>query len=156
DLLQAADWLFPEGMDHHTLMTGSRVGNRLFLKLVRQMGGSGTLPDTAAPERAAVENEQLDVCIVGGGPAGLAAARAGAQAARNGRVALYDEQPIPGGSLLAQPGGAALAGELAAAATEAGVHLCSRATAIGFYAEDGPGDGAPTGVLAVAAADGLR
>src|SRR5205085_5681101 len=45
DLLHAADWLFPEGMDHHTMMTGSRVGNRLFLKLVRQMGGSGTLPD---------------------------------------------------------------------------------------------------------------
>src|SRR5207344_2481602 len=31
DLLHAADWLFPEGMDHHTMMTGTRVVNRLFL-----------------------------------------------------------------------------------------------------------------------------
>jgi len=27
DLLAAADWLFPEGMDHHTMMTGSQTGN---------------------------------------------------------------------------------------------------------------------------------
>ena len=48
-LLAAADWLFPRGMDHHTLMTGSRAGNAMFLKMVREMGGSGTLPATDAP-----------------------------------------------------------------------------------------------------------
>ena len=36
-------WLFPGGMDHHKLMTGSRIGNDLFVKFVRRMGGSGTL-----------------------------------------------------------------------------------------------------------------
>ena len=39
DLLRAADWLFPGGMDHHRLMTGSKMGNDLFLKVVREMGG---------------------------------------------------------------------------------------------------------------------
>ncbi len=93
DLLRAADWLFPEGMDHHTLMTETRVGNVLFLKLVRQMGGSGMLPDApAAALDSARDIEHVDLCIVGGGPAGLAAARACAETAPRARVALFDEQ----------------------------------------------------------------
>jgi sarcosine oxidase subunit alpha len=159
DLLQAADWLFPEGMDHHTLMTGSRVGNQLFLKLVRQMGGSGKLPDAAprAPDRAAgVEaSDACDVCIVGGGPAGLAAARAVAEAAPGARVCLYDEQRAPGGSLLAEPGGAARAAALADAAARAGARLAAGSTALAFYPEDEGADGR-RGVLAVAAPEGLR
>jgi sarcosine oxidase subunit alpha len=170
DLLTAADWLFPEGMDHHTLMTGTRLGNALFLKLVREMGGSGTLPDAPVTFPAA-RDEALDVCVVGGGPAGLAAARAIAEAAPGARVALYDEQAQPGGSLLALPGGAARAAALAKEAARAGVVLVARATALAFYPTDAQGvpkdaQGVPNdaqdvpndaqGVLAVAAADGLR
>lgn len=154
DLLTAADWLFPEGMDHHTLMTGTRLGNALFLKLVREMGGSGTLPDAPATFPAA-RDEALDVCVVGGGPAGLAAARAIAEAAPGARVALYDEQSEPGGSLLALPGGASRAAALATEAAKAGVVLVSLATALAYYSEDAAPSGGP-GVLAVAAADGLR
>src|SRR5206468_298473 len=113
DVLTAADWLFPEGMDHHTMMTRTRVGNRLFLKLVREMGGSGTLPDAPADARVRPRESRLDVCIVGGGPAGLAAARAVAEAAPGARIAVYDEQREPGGSLLAELGGAARARALA-------------------------------------------
>ena len=92
DLLAAADWMFPDKMDHHHMMTGNRVANRLLVSVVRQMGGSGTLPDEppAAPTPAP-RDELVDVCIVGGGPAGLAAAeailgacRAGAQRAAGG------------------------------------------------------------------------
>ena len=155
DVLTAADWLFPEGMDHHTLMTGSRIGNALFLKLVREMGGSGTLPDAPAAPSPAARDEALDVCVVGAGPAGLSAARAIAEAAPGASVALYDEQAAPGGSLLARPQGAARAATLAAAATRAGVRLVSRATALGFYPEDLGPSGAP-GVLAVATPEGLR
>jgi sarcosine oxidase subunit alpha len=155
DLLTAADWLFPEGMDHHTLMTGSRVGNALFLKLVRQMGGSGTLPDAPADAAPDVRDETLDACVVGAGPAGLAAARAIAEAAPGARVAVYDEQPTPGGSLLALPGGTARAETLAAAATRAGARLEFGACALAYYAEDVGPSGAP-GVLALATADGLR
>jgi sarcosine oxidase subunit alpha len=136
DVLAAADWLFPEGMDHHTMMTGTRAGNALFLRLVREMGGSGTLPDAPAAVRTAHVDRAADLCIVGGGPAGLAAARAAAEAAPGRRIVLYDEQAELGGSLLAEPGGLARAAELAAAARAAGAELVSGASAIGFYPED--------------------
>ena len=163
DLLRAAEWLFPEGMDHHTLMTETRVGNVLFLKLVRQMGGSGMLPDAPA---AALDSgraiEHVDLCIVGGGPAGLAAARACAEAAPRAHVVLFDEQAAFGGSLLAAPGGGAHGAEMAAAAQRAGARLESDATAIAFFPEDGEttSDGGDTrnttGLLAVVTPAGLR
>jgi sarcosine oxidase, subunit alpha len=155
DLLTAADWLFPEGMDHHTLMTGSRLGNALFLKLVREMGGSGTLPDAPAAAFPEVGDEALDVCIVGAGPAGLAAARVIAEASPGTRVAVFDEQPTPGGSLLALPGGTARATTLAMAATRAGARLHAGAAALAYYPEEPAPSGAP-GVLAVATREGLR
>ena len=136
DLLAAADWLFPEGMDHHTMMTGSHTGNALFLKLVREMGGAGTLPDGPRAARLAPRDETLDVCVIGGGPAGLAAARAIAEAAPGARVALYDEQATPGGSLLAEVGGTARAAAMAEGARVAGAELVARATAVGYYPED--------------------
>ena len=150
DLLAAADWLFPDGMDHHTMMTGTRAGNALFLKLVREMGGSGTLPDAPAPHRLVPVDRAIDVCVVGGGPAGLAAARAAAEAAPGAQVVLYDEQPHLGGSWLAEPTGAAQAAEAVAAARAAGAELNAGATAIGFFPEDGP-----AGLLAVVVRDRL-
>jgi sarcosine oxidase subunit alpha len=154
DLLAAADWLFPEGMDHHTMMTGSHAGNAFFLKLVREMGGAGTLPDAPPATRLAPRDETLDACVIGGGPAGLAAACAIAEAAPGARVALYDEQAVPGGSLLAEAGGAARAAEMAEAARSAGAELVSRATAIGYYPEDEASDGG-RGLLALVAGDRL-
>jgi sarcosine oxidase subunit alpha len=147
DVLRAADWLFPGGMDHHRMMTGSRVGNELFLKLVREMGGSGLLPDAPPDVLPPVADEAVDLCIVGAGPAGLAAARA---AARPGlRVVVVDEQDLPGGSLLAEPGGVERGRALAEAARARGAQLWSSATAIAFYPED------PPGVLAVVRPGGL-
>jgi len=153
DLLAAADWLFPRGMDHHTLMTGSRTGNAVFLKMVREMGGSGTLPSAVAAPTITTD-EVLDACIVGAGPAGLRAAREIAASAPGARVAVYDEQSAPGGSLLAEPGGGEKARALAADARAAGARLVSNATVIGFYPEDPGADGRP-GVLAVATEAGL-
>ena len=158
DLLAAADWLFPEGMDHHTMMTGSQTGNALFLKLVREMGGAGTLPDAPPTTRLAPRDESLDACVIGGGPAGLAAARAIAEAAPGARVALYDEQAAPGGSLLAEAGGTARAAAMAEAARGVGVELVARATAIGYYPEDDADDEASDagrGLLAIVAGDRL-
>ena len=147
DLLRAADWLFPEGMDHHRMMTGSRIGNELFLKLVREMGGSGLLPDRPAATVPPVRDLAVDLCIVGAGPAGLSAAAAAAGPGR--RVLLVDEQDRPGGSLLAEPGGVARGQALADAARAAGAELWTGATAIAFYPED------PPGVLAVVRPEGL-
>jgi sarcosine oxidase, subunit alpha len=161
DLLAAADWMFPDKMDHHHMMTGNRVANRLLVSVVRQMGGSGTLPDEAPASRPLPPRDELvDVCIVGAGPAGLAAAEAILTAAAPPpAVLVVDEQAQPGGSLLAEPGGAALAAAAAARARAAGARIVTSATAIGFFKEDPvAGERRPDaigGALAVATPEGL-
>ncbi len=158
DLLRAADWLFPRGMDHHEMMTGSRIGNELFLKMVRQMGGAGTTPDAPPATFPPVRRELVDLCVVGAGPAGLAAARAAVDEQPGARVLVVDEQDRPGGSLLAEPGGFERANVLAAAVAERGVRLSAASTAVGYYPEDHDfpsAHGGPPGVLAVATPEGL-
>lgn len=148
DLLGAVDFLFSRGMDHHTLMTGSSMLNRLANKVVRQLSGLGKLPDHVASELPAVHRYDVDVCVIGGGPAGLAAATACARAHRS--TVLVDDQMRPGGSLRADPrAGRRIADATVDAAVGAGVAILSRSTAIGFFPED---DG---GVLAVASPERL-
>lgn len=148
DLLGAVDFLFSRGMDHHTLMTGSSVLNKLANKVVRQLSGLGKLPDRAATDLPDVHRYDVDVCVIGGGPAGLAAATATARGARS--TVLVDDQLRPGGSLRADPRtGRRDAEERWSAAVSAGVRVLARSTAIGFFPED---DG---GVLAVSSPDRL-
>ncbi|MEO6774075.1 MAG: FAD-dependent oxidoreductase [Kofleriaceae bacterium] len=160
DLLGAVDFLFARGLDHHTLMTGSSVLNKLANKVVRQLSGLGKLPAMHATTLPPVGNREIDVCVIGGGPAGLAAATACARAGK--RVVLVDDQLQPGGSLRADPrSGRELATTRVAEAVAAGVELLARSTAIGYFPEDDPdpawlhgaAQGEPTlarGVLAVA------
>ncbi len=138
DVLRATDWLFPHGLDHHRMMTGTRLGNDLFVKLVRQMGGSGVLPDQPAASIPPSRDAAFDVCIVGAGPAGLCAAIALRTAIPDAHVLLLDEQDIPGGSWLAEPFGVQKAHDHTQAARAAGVQLWSGATAIAHYPEDAP------------------
>lgn len=149
DLLGAVDFLFSRGMDHHTLMTGSSVLNRLANKVVRQLSGLGKLPAAAAREVPEVAQHDVDVCVIGGGPAGLAAAQEVARAGRS--TVIVDDQLRPGGSMRADPRTGRAAAEAAfRAAVSAGAEVLARSTAIGYYPED---DG---GVLAVAAPDRLH
>jgi len=86
--------------------------------------------------------------VIGGGPAGLAAATATARAGRS--TVLIDDQLRPGGSLRTDPRTGRRAAELGLAeAIAAGVEVLARSTAIGFFPED---DG---GVLAVSAPERL-
>ena len=151
DLLGAVDFLFSRGLDHHTLMTSSSVLNKLANKVVRQLSGLGKLPDHPAPafdELPDVQRYDVDVCVIGGGPAGLEAATACGRAGRS--TVLVDDQLRPGGSMRTDPRtGRALAEATWRAATSAGVAVLARSTAIGFFPED---DG---GVLAVSAPDRL-
>ena len=153
DLLGAVDFVFARGMDHHTLMTGSSVLNKLANKVVRQLSGLGKLPDRPATSLPAVETLTPDVCVIGGGPAGLAAATLTARAGRT--TVLVDDQLRPGGSLRTDPRtGRAHADAAWEGALAAGVTVLVRSTAIGYFPEDtGPEDRG--GVLAVAAPDRL-
>ena len=148
DLLGAVDFLFARGLDHHTLMTSSSVLNKLANKVVRQLSGLGKLPEHVAETLPEVADRSVDVCVIGGGPAGLAAAIACARAGK--RTLLVDDQLRPGGSLRADPRtGSPAADRHANDAIAAGVEVLARSTAIGFFPED---DG---GVLAIATPDHL-
>ena len=147
DLLGAVDFVFARGLDHHTLMTGSSVLNRLANKVVRQLSGLGRLPSATPGELPVVVVTRVDVCVVGGGASGLAAATACARAGKTTLV--VDDQLRPGGSLRADPRtGRAIAEQRWQGAIAAGATVVSRATAIGVFPEDG-------GVVAVAAPDRL-
>src|SRR5258708_32054270 len=64
---------------------------------IRRPGGRGSAPPAAAPDTYERLHAHCDVLVVGGGPAGLAAALAAAR--RGGRVMLADERGRLGGSL---------------------------------------------------------
>jgi sarcosine oxidase subunit alpha len=148
DLLGAVDFLFPRGMDHHTLMTGSSILNNLASKVVRQLSGLGKLPSKVATELPAVRTLRVDVCVIGGGPAGLAAAAAAAKTGVS--TLLVDDQLRLGGSMLADPrAGVAAADKAANAAMMAGVTALTGSTAIAYFPED------DRGVLAIATPTGL-
>src|SRR3954471_4449285 len=121
DLFRAADFLFPQGLDHHHLLVRSRLLGRVALEVARRLAGLGELPDVA---RGAAQGEfrSARVAIVGAGPAALAAARAA------GGAALLIERD-------ARAGGAALLfGQTIDADT--GAETLFDAECVGLYAND--------------------
>jgi sarcosine oxidase subunit alpha len=146
DVLEAVDWLFPGGMNHHTLMTGSSLLNAMANKVVRKLSGLGEIPDAPPASLPATEHLRPDVLVIGGGAAGLAAATAAAAA--GARTVLCDEHHALGGSLLADPRhGPADAARRVQDAIAAGVDLRPGAVVLGYYPED------PAPVLVAASAD---
>jgi sarcosine oxidase subunit alpha len=71
----------------------------LFEHVVRRLAGLGRIDPHARPATdASVEHLHAEVCVIGAGPAGLAAASAAAEAGAD--VLLLERQPRPGGHLL--------------------------------------------------------
>ena len=129
DLFRAADFLFPEGLDHHHLLVRSRLLGRVALEVARRLAGLGELPGEA---RSAVRGElrTVKLAIVGGGPAGLSAARMAAA----GTLLIERERRVGGAPLL-------FGDTINADAGRAEVLL--QAECVGLYANDTslPGNG---------------
>ena len=109
---------------------------------IRRAAGLGIAPREPDPDRYQRTFAHCDVLIVGAGPAGLAAALAAS--ASGARVVVCDENPAPGGSLLAEAEakietmGARdwLAKALAALRERPNLRLMTRTQAFGYYAQN--------------------
>ncbi len=98
DLLRVTDWFFPDGIDHHHLLAGVPGLSTVMQSIARRVAGLGTLPDAVAHPPPS-DRRDVDVLVIGGGAAGLAAA---SRLASLGVDALVvDDAPSPGGALRA-------------------------------------------------------
>ena len=129
--------LMPPGFFYKTFMWPAGFWRR-YEHQIRKAAGFGVVPDASDPDDYDHMNVHCDVLVVGGGPAGLAAA---VEAGRtDARVILVDERSDLGGSLLGGPvqinqapaseWAAAMAAELA---TMTEVRVLTRTTAVGYY-----------------------
>lgn len=139
DVFATIDWMYPRGLDHHSMFAGVPVVEKVVAKVAREMAGLGTLPDVARADGATYAELETGVLVVGAGPAGLAAARAAAEAGVP--TTLIDEQPHPGGRLqtglpFGLPDG--WVDEQVEAIRNAGGHVLTHSLAFGYYREEGP------------------
>jgi len=89
--------LLPAGFYYKTFMWPPGLW-KTYERFIRRAAGLGRAPDAPDPDRYDKMHLHCDVLVVGGGPAGLAAALAAGRA--GARVLLADEQSEPGGRLL--------------------------------------------------------
>ncbi|MGE0798477.1 MAG: FAD-dependent oxidoreductase [Lautropia sp.] len=95
-ILGSLGWFLPVGFYYRDFFGPDRIWDR-WEKKIRAMAGLGQVGRPAASRRFVQRFVHCDVAVVGGGPAGLAAAAA---AAREGAdVALFEQQPKLGGAL---------------------------------------------------------
>lgn len=89
---------FPAGFYYKTFMWPSKAWDKLYEPIIRRAAGLGESPDEADPDHYANRFAHTDVLIIGGGAAGLVAARTAAKSGK--RVMIVDENPEMGGGLL--------------------------------------------------------
>ena len=102
DLMAVAGFfarIMPAGFYYKTFMWPKSFWRR-YEHYIRKGAGLGTAPAEPDPDRYDKMNAHCDVLVVGGGPAGLAAALTAGNA--GARVIVADEQNEFGGSLLSQ------------------------------------------------------
>lgn len=122
------------GFYYKTFMGPTRGSWHLYEKIIRRAAGLGRAPSEPDPDRYEKAHGHCDILVVGGGPAGLAAALAAARA--GARVVLAEQDSEAGGSLLGERAGEGLQWAEAAIAELRAmpkVRLLLRTTAFGFY-----------------------
>lgn len=114
--------LFPAGFYYKTFMGGPRgAWTKLYEPIIRRMAGLGRAATAPDPDCYDKRHAHCDLLVIGGGPAGLAAATA----APGERVILIDERATLGGS--AHWTGAEVAD------VPDSVRILTRTTAFGLY-----------------------
>jgi sarcosine oxidase subunit alpha len=134
--------LLPAGFYYKTFMWPGFAWRRLYEPAIRAMAGLGRAPAEADPDGYLGRFAHCDVLVVGGGPAGLAAAHAASEG--GARVILCDEQAELGGSLLAdtegridsRPASEWMTATLAALARNPRAILLPRTTAFGYFLDN--------------------
>ncbi len=126
------------GFYYKTFMAPGRAWEKLYEPFVRRAAGLGRAGYEPDPDAREKRWAHCDLLVVGGGPAGLAAALTAGRA--GARVILADEDRLLGGSLLqesASVGGASADAFLAAMLAELEslptVRLMTRTTVFGWY-----------------------
>ncbi|MDP9001228.1 MAG: FAD-dependent oxidoreductase [Myxococcota bacterium] len=139
DVLRAADWFFPEGMNHHELLASVPGAPRILQSLARRVGGLGTLPKQDVSPAATATRRVVDALVVGAGPSGMATALELAKRGR--RVEVIDEDLSWGGStraFLASPPSPwqCLSTAFGRAVTRSDVSMRPRTMVVGVYGDD--------------------
>jgi sarcosine oxidase subunit alpha len=130
--------LMPAGFYYKTFMRPRALWARVWEPFLRHMAGLGRAPSLPDPARYDKCHTHCDVIVVGGGPAGLAAALAAGKS--GARVILADSDTVFGGALLRRSyrigGGEGMAwaqGVVAELAALPEMRLLPRTTVTGHY-----------------------
>ncbi|MEM0950151.1 MAG: sarcosine oxidase subunit alpha family protein [Pseudomonadota bacterium] len=123
------------GFYYKTFMGPSRKSWMFYERLIRKAAGMGRATMLEDPDYYEKVHGFCDVMVVGGGPAGLAAAVAAANT--GARVVLVEQSPILGGGLLNEPAGGEvdrwIAEHVAALASAPNARVLTRCTVFGAY-----------------------
>jgi len=133
----AFSWLLPAGFYYKTFMWPATAW-KAYEHVIRRAAGLGRAPAAADPDRYDKRNAHADVLVIGGGPAGLAAASAAA--ARGAHVLVCDREPVLGGQLAWRAPDASSDGSVSwlhsteqSLRSAANVTVLTRTTAVGAY-----------------------
>jgi sarcosine oxidase subunit alpha len=134
--------IFASGFYYKTFMWPRSFWKSVYEPNIRAAAGLGKSPTLPDPDRYTTRFAHTDVLVIGGGPAGLAAALAAME--QGARVMIVDEQAELGGSLLSdphvtienQPGRTWSAEIVMQLALSDRVTVLPRTTAFGYFADN--------------------